>query len=470
MPITMGDLLANPIGARGRKILAPLLCLALLHVGAAAAQEGSELQTFPPQPLTLDQAVEYGLEHNPLLHAADEDFRAADQGVSAARAGFLPRLDTFYSYTNWQDKPFSKVEQQGGGPIVQFQTSDTNLNHWQAELTQPLFQGFGITAQYGMAKEQRNVASYRKTETRLNLVRNIRNAFIQTLLGQRALQVAEASVAQLEAHLKDAEAFFGQGLTPRNDVLKAEVALANAKQQKTRAAKRLVILRAELNRLLDLDEKTKLDLAEWSKMPAPDDRTDEVPPLEELSVRAERTRPELAAISASIRETEEGARYAGSTGYPRFSLFTLYYREGGNFQASENDFANDHNAAVGVRVDWNLFEGGRMRAEMNQWHHRGAALKQREQDLLQQIRLEVKDSYEQLQVARTNLATARVAVKQAEENLRITTLQYQEQIVISTEVLDAEVYLTQARTNYYQALYGYQLAWADLERALGEPL
>jgi len=417
----------------------------------------------------LDQAVEYGLEHNPLIRAADEDFRAADQGVSAARAGFLPRLDTFYTYTNWQDKPYARVE-QAGGPIVQFQTTDTNLNHWQAQLTQPLFQGFGTVAQYGMAKEQRNVADYRKLETRLNLVRNIRNAFIQTLLGQRALQVAEASVAQLEAHLKDAAAFFAQGLTPRNDVLKAEVALANAKQQRTRAAKRLVILRSQLNRLLGLDEKTTLDLAEWSKMPAPDDRTDEVPSLEELSVRAEKTRPELAAISASIRETEEGARLAGSTGYPRLSLFTLYYREGGNFQASENDFANDHNAAVGVRVDWNLFEGGRMRAEINQWRHRGAALKQRELDLLKQVRLEVEDAYEQLQVARTNLATARVAVTQAEENLRITTLQYQEQIVISTEVLDAEVYLTQARTNYYQALYGYQLAWADLERAVGEPL
>ena len=469
MPITMGDLLAKPIGARGKRILAPLLFLALLHVGAAAAQEGSELQTFPPQPLTLDQAVEYGLEHNPLLRAADEDFRTADQGVNAARAGFLPRLDTYYSYTGWDDKPLA-ISKVKGGPTVEYQTSDTHLNHWQAELRQPLFQGFGITAQYGMAKEQRNIAGYRQTETRLNLVRNIRNAFLQILLGQRTLQVAESSVAQLEAHMKDAEAFFRQGLTPRNDVLKAEVALANAKQQKTRAAKRLVILRAELNRLLGLDEKTRLDLAEWSKMPAPDDRTDEVPPFEELSVRAERTRPELAAISASIRETEEGARYAGSTGYPRFSLFTLYYREGGNFQTSENDFANDHNAAVGVRVDWNLFEGGRMRAEINQWRHRGAALKQREQDLLKQVRLEVEDAYEQLQVARTNLATARVAVKQAEENLRITTLQYQEQIVISTEVLDAEVYLTQARTNYYQALYGYQLAWADLERAVGEPL
>jgi outer membrane protein len=313
MPITMGDLLANPIGARGRKILVPFLLLALLHVGAVAAAEGSGVQTLPPQPLTLDQAVEYGLEHNPLLHAAEEDLRAADQGVNAARAGFLPRLDTSYSYTNWRDKPYARVEQSGGS-TVQFQTSDTNLNHWQAELTQPLFQGFRTTAQYGMAEEQRNVAGHRKTETRLNLVRNIRSAFIQVLLGQRSLQVAEASVAQLEAHLKDAEAFFSQGLTPRNDVLKADVALANAKQQKTSAAKRLVILRAQLNRLLGLDETTQLDLAEWSKMPAPDDRTDELPPLQELSVRAEKTRPELAAISASIRETEEGARLAGRTG------------------------------------------------------------------------------------------------------------------------------------------------------------
>ena len=52
MPLTTGDLLANPIGARGKNILALLLVLALFHVGAAAAQEGATIQTFPPQPLT----------------------------------------------------------------------------------------------------------------------------------------------------------------------------------------------------------------------------------------------------------------------------------------------------------------------------------------------------------------------------------------------------------------------------------
>jgi outer membrane protein len=470
MFITIRDVVGKRVGVRGRRFWVALVLVGLSYASIATAQERSRPETVLPQPLTVDQAVEYGLAHNPLFQAAEEDLKAAEQGVNSARAGFLPRLGTSYSYTNWQDKPISKVQLQGGGPTAEFQTSDTNVNHWQAALNQPLFQGFGVKAQYAMAKEERNIATDKKTETRLNLVREIRSAFIQTLLAQRTLQVAEASVSQLEAHLKDAEAFFRQGLTPRNDVLKADVVLANAKQRQTSAAKRLLILRARLNRLLGLDESTKLDLAEWTKMPAADDKTEELPSLQELSTQAEKARPELSAISASIREADEGVQFAGSTGYPHLSLFTTYYREGGDFLATENDFANDHNAAIGVRMDWNLFEGGRMRANVNEWRHKRDAWKQREQDLLKQVRLEVKDAYEELQVAKTNLATARVAVKQAEENLRITTLQYQAQIVISTEVLDAEVYLRQARTNYYQALYGYQLAWADLERAVGKPL
>jgi len=71
-------------------------------------------------------------------------------------------------------------------------------------------------------------------------------------------------------------------------------------------------------------------------------------------------------------------------------------------------------------------------------------------------------------VARANLATARVAVTQAEENQRITHVQYREQMAIETEVLDAQSYLVQARNNFYAALYGYQLAWVNLERAVAE--
>ena len=76
---------------------------------------------------------------------------------------------------------------------------------------------------------------------------------------------------------------------------------------------------------------------------------------------------------------------------------------------------------------------------------------------------------EQLDVARENLITAEAARKQAEENERMTTIQYREQLVIFLEVLNAQVLLSQSRVDYYDALYGFKLAWADLERAVGGP-
>lgn len=431
---------------------------------SVAAREGPVPQVLPPQPLTIEGAVDYGLVHNPVFQAADEDLNAAQKGVDMARADFLPRLDTSYDYTRWKDTPVSKTD----GDVSEESSKD--VNHWEAQLTQPLFWGFGLKAQYEIAKEERNVADLRKEATRLNLVRDIRSIFLQVLLAKRILQVATESVAQLEAHLRDAKAFFRQGLTPENDVLKAEVALADAKQREVTASKQLLITRARLNRLLGLDEGTELELAEWERLPSSTGKGTDAPAFDTLLSRAQKARPELSAIAASIRETEQGARLARSSAYPHLSLFGSYYREGEDFLASENDFSNDNNAAVGIRMDWNLFEGGRMRAEVSQWGHRREALRKREEDLLKQVRIEVKDSYEQLQVAARNLATARVAVKQAEENLRMTTIQYQQQVVISSEVLDAQVFLTQARTNYYQALYGYQLAWVDLERAVGESL
>jgi len=57
---------------------------------------------------------------------------------------------------------------------------------------------------------------------------------------------------------------------------------------------------------------------------------------------------------------------------------------------------------------------------------------------------------------------------QARENLRITNVQYRQQMATTTDVLDATAFLSQGQTNYYSALYGYQMAMAELERAIGK--
>ena len=84
------------------------------------------------------------------------------------------------------------------------------------------------------------------------------------------------------------------------------------------------------------------------------------------------------------------------------------------------------------------------------------------------IRLELKNAILNLEQAEKNIPTAKKAVEQAEENLRVSQERYKAQVTTSTEVLDAQTLLSQARTNYYSALYDHNLAKAALLRAVGE--
>ncbi len=444
-----------------------ILALWMVFTASGVRAQGAP-KPLPSQPLKVEQAVEYGLQYNRLLKAAGQDVAAAGQQVRQSRADFLPRLDGGYRYQHLKDDPIASLggegvgAQPGGGAT--FQTGYTNQNRWELELSQPLFTGFGLTARHNISKMDRRIAGYRQDGTRLDVQRDIQRSFFQVLLGEKLVQVARDNLKSLEVQKRNAEASFQQGLTALNDVLKADVAVAQALQRERAAMKDVTILRSRLNQLLDLPTATKLELAEEEIVLH---RTDD---LEHHYALAEEQRPEILESDEAIRQTREGVVAARSRYYPQVSAFAQYYRDGNDFFANNNEFTNEHNAAVGVRMNWNLFEGGRTDASIRELMHRQIALEERQRDLVQQVHLQVEDAYEQLQVAKANIETARAALKQAEENERMTTLQYKEQLVIFLEVLNAQVFLAQTQADYYQALYGYRIAWADLERAVGGPL
>jgi outer membrane protein len=412
---------------------------------------------LPSQPLTLKEAVSYALNHNRGYLAAKREVDSVSQQVKQARADFYPKVDASYAFTNWKDQPYAIFND------LQFDTAPQNDNRWELRLTQPIFTGFALSSQMNIAKMNLKIAEYRLDETGLNTVRDVERGFWNVLLGQKLLQVTRDNVSSLEVQRRNAQANFDQGLVAQNDVLKADVSLAHARQRERSATKQLTILRSRLNQLLDVDLQMIITLHEEEIFMA------DAPPLERLYTLADERRPEYLSLETSIRQAREGVIAARSRYYPRLSGFAQYYRDGDNFPASSNPFANNENAAVGLRVDWNWFEGGKTDATEKEYKYRQKALEERRSELKQQIHLQVEDAYEQLGVARENLITAEAARRQAEENERMTTLQYREQLVIFLEVLNAQVLLSQSRVDYYDALYGFKLAWADLERAVGGP-
>ncbi|MDD3395805.1 MAG: TolC family protein, partial [Acidaminococcaceae bacterium] len=86
------------------------------------------------------------------------------------------------------------------------------------------------------------------------------------------------------------------------------------------------------------------------------------------------------------------------------------------------------------------------------------------------VQLDVRNNYLSLREAEKRIATSQTAVSQAEEDYRISILRYQAGVGTNTDVMDAQVALTQAKNNYIQALYDYNTSGAQLDKAMGVPV
>jgi outer membrane protein len=123
---------------------------------------------------------------------------------------------------------------------------------------------------------------------------------------------------------------------------------------------------------------------------------------------------------------------------------------------------------VRATASWDFWEWGRTRFGAKEKLSRLSQSKLRKDEILDNIELEVKQSYLRTKESERNIVTIEKAIEQAKENLRITEERYKEQVSTTTDVLIAQTLLTQTMTNYYNALYDFKIAKAILYRAIGQ--
>ena len=105
---------------------------------------------------------------------------------------------------------------------------------------------------------------------------------------------------------------------------------------------------------------------------------------------------------------------------------------------------------------------------MTEKRRRLSQAKYQQEEVLDQIRLEIKSTYLRTREAEENIRSVEKAIDQAKENFRINQERYKEQVATNTDVLIAQTLLTRTMTNYYNALYDFQLSKAALYRAMGQ--
>lgn len=412
---------------------------------------------------TLEQSIQEALENSRSLKAVQEKTEEARHVKDQARADFLPKLSTSYGYTRLSEVTRSTAIPLGGGLEVPAYDQNTQDNYqWKVTVTQPLFTGFALTSAHELARLGIDLAQIEVDLAELDLTLAVKEAYFNILRAEKGRKVAEKAVESLQSNVNVARSFYKVGMIPVNDLLKAEVELANAQQDLVKAQNGLALARAAFNTVLARPVNQPVEVEDILVY------RQETASYVDYQKRALQNRPEVRAVDVNLLQADQQIRFAKSAFYPEAALSYDYIKEGDDPDVSGSAFHDANQWQITAGLTWTFFEWGKTRSAVREKESLKKQLIDTRAALEDQVRLELQQAILDLQVADQNIPTTEKAVEQAEENLRVSEQRYRAQVTTMTEVLDAQTLLTRARSNYYNALYDHNLAKARLRRALGE--
>lgn len=415
--------------------------------------------------LTIDQAVQIGLENSKALRTSRWKVQAAEAKVGETDALGLPSLKFQGAYTRLSEVPPSSFPNPFNPALPPIEISPSIVNNYSLKATvqQPIFTGFKISSAENIAEYNAEAQKEDFKKDKSDLIYNVKNAYWNLYKAIAWKKVVDENVAQIQAHVTDAENFLKQGMLTNNDVLKVQVQLSDAQVRQIDAKNNVQLATIMLNNTLGLPLSTQITLA--SSIQPVDRRFGAV---DLLLRKAFQDRPEIVGMNFHIKAGEAGVTAARSGWWPQIALVGNYnyLRPNQRIFPAQDKFKDTWDVSVAVSFDiWNWNTTGHQTTQAQ------AQLAQAEETLSMLkdgVSLEVTQNYLNVQQSKERIAVSEQGVTHAEENYRITNEKYKKGVALNSDLLDAEVALLQAKLINTQSLVDYELAMARLAKAIGE--
>jgi len=401
--------------------------------------------------LTLAEAIQLALSHQPSLTAAKGTTQAQHALVGVSKSNFFPQLNLDASY----QRLTANQSRKGTNPALD---SGETYNNYNARLSlQQLIFDFGKTsADVESAWENMKGSQLSEENSRQTVVVNVKIAYYALLAARHLEQVAKETVRQSEEHLDQTKGFYQAGTRTKFDVTNAEVTLTNAQLDLIRTRNAVEVTRVTLANAIGVPDYPIGDLEElltFEKM-----KITEAQALKEALA----SRPDLQSLAAQRLATEASVRSAQRTNFPVLSATANYGYYGG-----ESNFPLVYNWDAGASLTLPIFSGFLIQSQVAQARANLMVAGANEEGLRQDVILAIQVAYSTLVETEERVKTSEVVVRQAQENLDLANGRFQAGIGTSIEQTDAQVLLANAKTSRIQALFDYRVAAAALEKAMG---
>lgn len=432
----------------------PLLRLLVALALPAAMASGAPAPMPAPETMDLKTAIGFALENSFAIRQARERIKQQEGVVVEVSARQIPNVSSEAAY-QLNDREIS----------LGFPPSDRS---WQVSLTasQVLYAGGGVRSAVRSARLAREAAVLDLQAVINDALLQVRTAFYRVLLTAEQIKVQESSLELLQEQLKTATDRFQAGTVSNFERLRAEVAVANA---------RVPLITARNDHRLAI-EALRLALGlQGAMQESPGKGPGVVGTLAFKPVKfdlpaafeaARANRPDLERLAKLTEAGEEGITAARASFYPSVAAFGGWTLRKG----ASNSFGDSSNGwLAGVQSQWAIFDGRATAGRVAQARSSAEQARLALTEARLAVDVEVRQAHSQwVQASELADASQRV-VEQATEAVRLANARYNAGTGTQLDVLQAQVDLTTARTNQIFAFYSYNVAVANLRRAMGLP-
>ena len=406
-----------------------------------------------PEKLDLKAAIRYALDHNYLILQAREVIRQQEGVIMQVKAQEIPNLGATGEY------------QRNSAAISTYVPAQTSIWILELKATQQLYAGGGIDAAVRNARYVRDASAYDLQTNIDTALLDVRTRFYNVLFTREQVRVQEENIQLLQRQLNDAQHQFHAGTISNFDVLRAQVALANAQPDLITARNNYRIGIEQLRQSLGVPSGPAGGATHFPEVVGSLAYTPETFDLDTALGSAHANRPELLRLGRLNDANEQSVKVARSTYYPNLAVYGGY-EFGGVGLANGNNY-DASGWLFGLQSSWAIFDGrataGKVRqakSVLNQSHLTYAS-----EELA--IDVEVRQALSSLQESEELVKASKKTVEQADEALRLANARYHAGSATELDVLTSQVALTQARNNVLQAYYNYSVALAAMHKALG---
>ncbi len=437
------------------------LCLLLLLTNLCWGQ----MESGSPRVYSLDECIQLAVKNNATLIAAKNTYNVAKSGVWTGWGRLLPSVDSRLGYSRRVTGPTDRITYDEATGELIFGVSGIDVSkYYSASISAS--QGWSLGGyNFYEIKEKSAYKNWTKNSyklTRQELILSVKQAYFDVLKVAMLLEIQKEALKRAAEQLKIAETRYELGAASFSDVLKARVQYGDVELALITAENTVKLAKATLNSWMGQDVDFPIDVEENLTTP-------EFDYSYEHALKESMTKNlNVKKAQFDLRSTEAQLGMARSGLFPNFNLYGSYSWSNVDLDELKYSRQRDYEWYLFASISFSIFENFQRKYNLSYAKANRNSAKENLRQTKNNVALELKQAFLNVEEAKQKIDLTKKKVKSAQEDLDLTQEKYNLGAANILELLDAEVSFKQAESDQVEALYDYNLAVAQFEKALGK--